>query len=56
MEGLHNFLFLGGVVGGVLMSGLWNAGSFHLFGDPLKISFVVRDVLLIALGAGVAAL
>jgi len=50
VAGLRNFLFLGGVVGGVLMSGMWDAGSFHLFGITLKVSFVVRDVLLIALG------
>jgi Na+/H+ antiporter NhaD/arsenite permease-like protein len=50
VDGLRNFAFLGGVVGGVLMSGLWHPGTFHFLGVELKISFVVRDALLIILG------
>ncbi len=48
--GLHNLIFLAGIIGAVLMSGTWKAGSFHLFGIELKVAFVVRDALLIVLG------
>ena len=50
VEGLHNFLFLGGIIAAVLMSGMWKAGEFNLFGVHMKIQFVVRDVLMIVLG------
>jgi len=50
VEGLHNFLFLMGVISAVLMSGTWKAGTFHLFGVELKIAFVLRDAILIAMG------
>ncbi|MCH7549126.1 MAG: sodium:proton antiporter [Candidatus Krumholzibacteriota bacterium] len=50
IEGLRNFIFLAGVVAAVLMSGTWNAGTFHLLGIELKIQFVMRDVILIGLG------
>jgi Na+/H+ antiporter NhaD/arsenite permease-like protein len=50
VEGLYNFLFLAGIVGAVLMSGLWKAGTFHLLGIELKVEFVVRDLLMVILG------
>jgi Na+/H+ antiporter NhaD/arsenite permease-like protein len=50
VEGLFNFVFLAGIVGAVLMSGLWKAGTFHLFDIELKVSFVVRDAAMILLG------
>jgi Na+/H+ antiporter NhaD/arsenite permease-like protein len=50
VERLHNLLFLAGIVGAVLMSGLWKIGTFHLFGIELKTQFVLRDVIMIAMG------
>jgi Na+/H+ antiporter NhaD/arsenite permease-like protein len=50
VEGLYNFLFLAGIVGAVLMSGLWKAGTFHLSGIELKVEFVIRDLLMVILG------
>lgn len=50
LEGLHNFLFLGGVVGAVLMSGFWKIGTFELLGIELKIEFVLRDVIMVSMG------
>lgn len=50
IEGARNFILLGGIVGAVLMSGMWKAGTFDLFGVPLKIEFVVRDFLLLLMG------
>ncbi len=47
-EGKANFLLLGAVVGLVLMSGLWKPGvSFDLFGTPVELQNLVRDVALI---------
>jgi len=50
VEGLHNLIFLAGIVGAVLMSGIWKAGTFHAFGIELKIEFVVRDLIMIVMG------
>jgi Na+/H+ antiporter NhaD/arsenite permease-like protein len=50
LEGLHNLIFLGGIVGAVLMSGLWKIGKFDLFGIELKLEFVLRDVIMICMG------
>lgn len=50
IEGLHNTLYLMGIVAAVLISGIWHAGEFHFLGIELKIAFVARDAMLIALG------
>jgi len=50
LEGLYNFLFLGGVVGAVLMSGLVEWGEVNTFGVHRTIQDWVRDGLLIAMG------
>ncbi len=50
IEGKWNFLLLAGVVGAVLMSGMWKPGiAFDVFGTPLALQALVRDVLLVAL-------
>ena len=51
MEGKVNLLLLGGVVGAVLMSGIWKP-DFHLptiFGVHLEVQNMTRDLLLLAL-------
>jgi len=50
IEGLHNLIFLGGVVGAVLMSGFWNIGTVNILGVEQKIQFLLRDVIMIAMG------
>ena len=50
LEGLHNLIFLGGIVGSVLMSGLWKIGTVEVLGIELKIEFVLRDVFMICMG------
>jgi Na+/H+ antiporter NhaD/arsenite permease-like protein len=50
LEGGYNFIFLLGVIGAVLMSGFWNAGTFTLLGIELKIQFVARDGLMVLMG------
>ena len=49
--GAHNFLFLAGIVGGVLLSGIWNAGTFHFLGVELTIQDQVRNFILVLMGA-----
>jgi len=50
VEGLHNLIFLGGIVGAVLLSGVWKAGTFHVAGIELKMEFVIRDLVMIVMG------
>ncbi len=48
IEGKHNFVLLAGVVGAVLLSGMWKPGvSFEVLGSPLELQNIVRDVLLL---------
>jgi Na+/H+ antiporter NhaD/arsenite permease-like protein len=50
IEGAYNFIFLAGIVGSVVMSGYWKAGSANVFGLHLEIQNLIRDVLLICIG------
>jgi Na+/H+ antiporter NhaD/arsenite permease-like protein len=50
IEGSFNFVLLAGVIGAVLVSGLWKSGAtLSVLGTPLAVESVVRDVLLVAL-------
>jgi Na+/H+ antiporter NhaD/arsenite permease-like protein len=51
VEGVHNLLFLAGVVGAVLMSGIWKPGSVTVLGVEEQIQNLSRDALLILMGA-----
>ncbi len=48
--GAHNFLFLLGIVGGVLLSGYWKAGDFKFLGVEMTIQDQVRNLILILMG------
>ncbi len=50
IEGAHNFLFLGGVIGGVLLSGLVKIGEVNIFGIHQSIENLAKDVILILMG------
>jgi len=51
VKGLHNLLFLGGVIGGVLMSGMLHLGDFALpMGLHVARQNVLRDAILVAMG------
>ncbi len=50
IEGLHNLIFLLGVIGGVLMSGLWRPGAVTLAGVHVEIQNITRDMTLIVMG------
>ncbi|NCC24242.1 MAG: sodium:proton antiporter [Deltaproteobacteria bacterium] len=50
LEGLPNLALLAGVVGGVLMSGMWKPeGGFTVYHVHVELQNVVRDVLLLVL-------
>jgi Na+/H+ antiporter NhaD/arsenite permease-like protein len=50
LEGTHNFLFLAGIVGSVLMSGMVDWGEVNTFGIHRSVQDWVRDGLLIIMG------
>lgn len=50
LVGIHNFLFLVGIVGSVLMSGIVEWGEINVFGVHRSVQDWVRDGLLILMG------
>ena len=50
LEGVYNFLFLAGIIGSVLMSGIVDWGEVNTFGIHRSIQDWVRDGLLILMG------
>jgi len=50
MRGLFNLIFLGGIIGGVLFSGLVKLGEFSVLGIALCGQDGLRDLILIAMG------
>ena len=50
LEGIHNFIFLAGIVGSVLMSGIVDWGEVTTLGIHRAVQDWVRDGLLVAMG------
>jgi len=50
IHGLINFLFLAGIMGGVLLSGVWHPGEINLMGCHVGLENIVRNVILIIMG------
>jgi Na+/H+ antiporter NhaD/arsenite permease-like protein len=50
IEGAFNFVFLLGVVGGVLFSGIAQLGEVNIFGSHLYIQSICRDVWIVIMG------
>lgn len=50
LEGSFNLIFLAGILGAVMMSGVWHAGSFSLGGVHLEWQNVARDLAIISMG------
>lgn len=50
VRGWYNFVYLAGILGAVLMSGVWKLGSVDVFGITLTREGVLRDTLLVAIG------
>lgn len=48
--GAHNFIFLLGIIGGVLLSGYWKIGRFEFLGVHMTIEDQVRNLILIVMG------
>jgi Na+/H+ antiporter NhaD/arsenite permease-like protein len=51
IEGLHNVLFLLGIVGAVLLSGILQLGEVNIFGVHRPVADLLRDAVLILVGA-----
>jgi len=49
VEGAHNFIYLAGVLGGVILSGIWHAGAINVLGVHMEIQNIVRDLILISM-------
>jgi Na+/H+ antiporter NhaD/arsenite permease-like protein len=50
LVGIHNFLFLAGIIGAVLMSGVVDWGEINVFGVHRGVQDWVRDGLLVIMG------
>ena len=50
IEGTLNFIFLAGIIGGVLFSGMVRMGEINIFGIYQTIENLIRDALLIVMG------
>jgi Na+/H+ antiporter NhaD/arsenite permease-like protein len=50
VEGAHNFLLLFGILGAVLLSGLWHTPGLAWFGVHFEYRNVVRDLLIVVIG------
>lgn len=50
IEGLHNLIFLAGILGGVVLSGFWHAGAISILGVHQHLQNLVRDFILVLMG------
>ncbi len=50
LVGTYNFIFLGGIVGAVLMSGILDLGEINTLGVHRAVQDWLRDVSLIVMG------
>lgn len=50
LEGMHNFLFLGGIIAAVLISGVWKSGHATVGGIHFEYRNLTRDVGILLMG------
>ena len=50
IEGAHNFLLLFGILGAVLLSGVWHTPGYQWFGLHFEYRNLVRDLLIVVIG------
>lgn len=50
VDGLHNLIFLVGIMGAVLMSGIWHGGEVNVLGIHMTVQSILRDLIIIAMG------
>jgi Na+/H+ antiporter NhaD/arsenite permease-like protein len=48
--GYHNFIFLAGILGGVLLSGFWKGGEIEVMGVHVTFQNMCRDGIIILMG------
>ena len=48
-EGNINFIFLGCIVLNTLISGAWSGPVFHIYGVPMELQNVIRDIMYIVI-------
>ena len=49
LDGWYNLIFLAGILGAVLLSGFWHAGSVVILGVHLEIQGLVRDAVIVVM-------
>jgi len=50
IEGAYNFIFLAGIIGGILFSGMVKLGEVNIFGIHQSFENLIRDAILIIMG------
>jgi Na+/H+ antiporter NhaD/arsenite permease-like protein len=50
IEGAYNFIFLAGIIGGILFSGMVKLGEVNIFGIHQSFENLIRDAVLIIMG------
>jgi Na+/H+ antiporter NhaD/arsenite permease-like protein len=50
IEGAYNFIFLSGIIGGILFSGMVKLGEVNIFGIHKSFENLIRDAILIIMG------
>jgi Na+/H+ antiporter NhaD/arsenite permease-like protein len=50
IDGSHNFILLLGILGAVLLSGVWHTPAFRWFGVHFEYRNLVRDLLVVVIG------
>jgi Na+/H+ antiporter NhaD/arsenite permease-like protein len=50
IDGLHNIIFLLGIIGAVLLSGLWHPGHIDVLGVRVQMESLARDFLILLMG------
>ena len=50
VDGLYNLLFLGGIMGAVLLSGIWHARTIDVLGISIELQNWARDGLILLMG------
>ena len=50
IEGSHNFIFLAGIISGILFSGMVKLGEVNIFGIHQSFENLIRDAVLIIMG------
>lgn len=50
VDGLHNLVFLAGIIGAVLMSGIARLGEVQVLGVTMEVQNILRDLIIVLMG------